>query len=33
LEQVDGTAVSPIYIVITRASCAENLVWFDFQVN
>ncbi|MCB9433177.1 MAG: hypothetical protein H6668_14465 [Ardenticatenaceae bacterium] len=33
LEWVDRTAVSAIYPIITRASCDENLVWFDFQAN
>ena len=30
LETMDGTAVSPIYAVQTRAACSENLLRFDF---
>lgn len=33
LENVSGTAVSPIYAVQTRASCNQNLVRFDFIQN
>ena len=30
LETMDGTAVSPIYAIRTRAACNENLLRFDF---
>lgn len=33
LETVNGTAVSQVYQVQTRASCNENLLYFIFQQN
>jgi hypothetical protein len=33
LERVDGTPVSPVYQVTTRASCRENLVIVNFVQN
>ena len=30
LETMDGTAVSPIYAIQTRAACNQNLLRFDF---
>jgi len=33
LETSNGTAVSQVYRVQTRASCNQNLVWFNFVQN
>lgn len=33
LETINGTAVSQVYTVQTRASCSQNLVRFDFVQN
>jgi hypothetical protein len=33
LETVNGTAVSEVYTVQTRASCNQNLARFDFVQN
>ncbi len=33
LETVNGTAVSQVYRIQTRASCNQNLLWFVFVQN
>jgi hypothetical protein len=33
LERVDGSPASQVYQVTTRASCRENLIYFDFIQN